>query len=212
MPRNSRSSPPLSPPRGRKKPQQDRSRALVDALLEATARVLQSHGVEGLTTNAIARVAGVSVGSVYQYFPDKQALVAALVERKAERDLAEIMAAVGGRPEGEPPRAALRRGLECLVALHHRDLDLMRALLLLVARVGQYDAVRAIANRGQEALRPLLAGSLPPERLDVASFLVFHAVEHWVHMAVLERPDLLKTPAFIDEIERLWASYLEAPA
>jgi AcrR family transcriptional regulator len=183
----------------------------VDALLEATARVLKSHGVEGLTTNEIARVAGVSVGSVYQYFPDKQALVAALVERKAERDLAEIMAAVGAR-SGDEPRAALRRGLECLVALHHRDLDLMRALLLLVARVGQYDAVRAIANRGQEALRLLLAGSVPPERLDIASFLLFHAVEHWVHMAVLERPDLLETPAFVDEIERLWARYLDAPA
>jgi AcrR family transcriptional regulator len=183
----------------------------VDALLEATARVLKSHGVEGLTTNEIARVAGVSVGSVYQYFPDKQALVAALVERKAERDLAEIMAAVGAR-SGDEPRAALRRGLECLVALHHRDLALRRALLLLVARVGQYDAVRAIANRGQEALRLLLAGSVPPERLDIASFLLFHAVEHWVHMAVLERPDLLETPAFVDEIERLWARYLDAPA
>ncbi|MFN7134796.1 MAG: TetR/AcrR family transcriptional regulator, partial [Myxococcales bacterium] len=65
-------------------PKQERSRALVDVLLEATARILQTDGAEKLSTNAIARVAGVSVGSLYQYFPDKEAVVAALIERKVE--------------------------------------------------------------------------------------------------------------------------------
>src|ERR1700704_3271428 len=65
----------------RKRPRQHRSKATVDAILEATARVLIKHGFDGLTTNAAAAAAGVSIGSLYQYFPNKEALVAALLEQ-----------------------------------------------------------------------------------------------------------------------------------
>lgn len=70
--------------RPRKRPQQARSRALVDALVEATERVLTRSGYEAATTQAIADVAGVSIGSLYQYFPNKEALVAAVVERRTD--------------------------------------------------------------------------------------------------------------------------------
>src|ERR1700733_5846515 len=65
----------------RKKPRQGRSQATVDAILVATARVLCATGYDRASTNRIALAAGVSVGSLYQYFPSKEALVAALVER-----------------------------------------------------------------------------------------------------------------------------------
>jgi len=76
------------------RPQQQRSKALVDTLLEATARILERSGLEETSTNEIARVAGVSVGSLYQYFPSKEALVAALIERKVEMDFRELGEAV----------------------------------------------------------------------------------------------------------------------
>ncbi|MEZ5999259.1 TetR/AcrR family transcriptional regulator [Hyphomonas sp.] len=66
-------------PRPRKSPVQARSAATVDAILEAAARILESEGFEGYTTNAIAKRAGVSIGSLYQYFPNKDAVTAALV-------------------------------------------------------------------------------------------------------------------------------------
>src|SRR6185437_12667327 len=65
----------------RKTASQKRSRATVDALVEATARVLIKEGYDRTSTNRIASVAGVSIGSLYQYFPSKEALVAAVIER-----------------------------------------------------------------------------------------------------------------------------------
>src|SRR5581483_874384 len=69
----------------RKKPKQERSQATVDAILVATARVLCETGYDRASTNRIALAAGVSVGSLYQYFPSKEALVAALVERHVDQ-------------------------------------------------------------------------------------------------------------------------------
>lgn len=65
----------------RKPPQQKRSRELVERLLDATAATIAERGLDNTTTNHIAEKAGVSIGSLYQYFPDKQALVEALLDR-----------------------------------------------------------------------------------------------------------------------------------
>src|SRR6202167_6846461 len=89
--------PPTSP---RKKPRQQRSQATVECILDATARVLCTTGYDRASTNRVAMAAGVSVGSLYQYFPSKEALVAALVDRHVEqmtslvtRKLAEVASA-----------------------------------------------------------------------------------------------------------------------
>ncbi|AUM11131.1 TetR/AcrR family transcriptional regulator [Ketobacter alkanivorans] len=69
----------------RKIPRQARSKASVDAIIQACRRILVKRGYEALTTNEIARVAGVSVGSLYEYFPGKEAVVAAMVRDMADR-------------------------------------------------------------------------------------------------------------------------------
>ena len=76
----------------RKRPRQARSKATVDTILEATARVLVKHGFDGLSTNAVAAGAGVSIGSLYQYFQNKEALVLALIERHMEEMNTAILA------------------------------------------------------------------------------------------------------------------------
>jgi AcrR family transcriptional regulator len=68
----------------RRQPKQLRSRQTVEVILQAVIRVLKREGVDAVTTNRIAEVAGVSIGSVYQYFPDKRAIYLALHERHAE--------------------------------------------------------------------------------------------------------------------------------
>ncbi|VWB39948.1 TetR family transcriptional regulator [Burkholderia lata] len=85
----SESSPriPLSP---RKAPRQRRSVATVDAIVEAAARILERDGFDGYTTNAVAALAGVSIGSLYQYFPNRDALTAALVERESAHLLDDV--------------------------------------------------------------------------------------------------------------------------
>lgn len=81
-------------PQPRRIPRQSRSRALVEAILEATARVLTERGYAGTNTNLVAERAGVSVGSVYQYFPNKDSLLTALHERHAQQMQAAMEAAL----------------------------------------------------------------------------------------------------------------------
>lgn len=77
----------------RKVPRQPRSQVTVDAIVEAAARILAAGPADGFTTNRVAEVAGVSIGSLYQYFPNKTALIAALLERE-HRALADAVEAL----------------------------------------------------------------------------------------------------------------------
>jgi AcrR family transcriptional regulator len=79
--------------RPRKAPKQARSHATVEAITEAAARILEQHGHEGFSTNAVAERAGVSIGSLYQYFPRKDALIGALIMRETARLIEEAEAA-----------------------------------------------------------------------------------------------------------------------
>jgi AcrR family transcriptional regulator len=80
-------------PRPRKQPKQARSLETVNVIVEAAARILEQHGREGFSTNAIAERAGVSIGSLYQYFPQKEALIGALIARETSRLIEEAEAA-----------------------------------------------------------------------------------------------------------------------
>jgi AcrR family transcriptional regulator len=80
--------------RPRKKPRQPRSAETVAWILEAAAQVLEAAGLDGFNTNAVARRAGVSIGSLYQYFPNKEALTIALIRRETERFQADAVQAI----------------------------------------------------------------------------------------------------------------------
>src|SRR6516165_7192502 len=73
----------------RKLASQERSRLTVEALIEATARILTKDGYDRASTNRIAEAAGVSIGSLYQYFPSKEALVAGVIDRHTQ-EVAEV--------------------------------------------------------------------------------------------------------------------------
>lgn len=117
---------PLEP---RRLPRQERARATVAAITEAAAQLLVERGYAKVSTNLIARQAGVSVGSLYQYFPNKESIYAAILDgHVAEmRTLGERALVVLADPALSFP-AALRRVLESLVDVHRRDDDLMRVL------------------------------------------------------------------------------------
>lgn len=101
---------PKAPPEARKAPQQARAIATCAAIVEASARILETDGPAGLTTNGIAERAGVSIGTLYQYYPDKQAIVVALIRRERAALLREI-----GCIQADDPQA-----LETLIALSIR--------------------------------------------------------------------------------------------
>ena len=98
----------------RKAPSQPRSAHTVEAILEGAAHILEQHGLDGYTTNAIAARAGVSIGSLYQYFPTKDAVTVALIERERTELVRDALQALAQADW----RAALRQLIE--VAVRHQ--------------------------------------------------------------------------------------------
>lgn len=139
---------PLTNPR--KEASQERSRATVNALIDATARILVKEGFDEASTNHIADVAGVSVGSLYQYFPGKEALVAAVIERHHR----EIMQTVEGELAdiaSQPLAQGVRKLIAVAVNAHRIDPKLHRVLAEQIPRVGKLEKVEAFDSRIQAA-------------------------------------------------------------
>lgn len=133
----------------RKQPQQPRAEITYQSLVEAAERVVDQGGVEALTTNRVAEVAGVSIGSLYQYFPNKQALLAALLDRYMN----EIGSAVGttiavyrDAPVGE----ILRAIADAVLAVYHRQRKIHRHLHDLGGAIG-------LGDRRKQQLSTVLA-------------------------------------------------------
>jgi AcrR family transcriptional regulator len=123
--------------RPRKTPQQSRAEDTVASIIEAAAQVLEADGFEGFNTNAVARRAGVSIGSLYQYFPGKEALTVALIHRETQRFHADASIALSKRSG----KAALEYLIGAAVRQQLQRPMLARLLDLEEARPGLRDAV-----------------------------------------------------------------------
>lgn len=124
-------------------PKQERSRETVEAILGATALVLEREGYDRATTRRISEVAGVSVGSLYQFFPNKESLVVALYERH----LGDLISAFGSRFEASarvPLPEAVRSLVGAALELHAVDPDLHRVLVEQIPRSGRPDPDEAL--------------------------------------------------------------------
>src|SRR5258708_5826245 len=107
-------------PNPRKKATQTRAHATVDAILRATAHILVRDGYDGASTNKIALKAGVSIGSLYQYFPGKEALVAALLDQHMEQ-MAGVIRVELPRLAALPLERAAEETVRLMVAAHSVD-------------------------------------------------------------------------------------------
>lgn len=178
------------PPRARttprKLPHQERSRATVDALLAAAARVLVKEGYDRASTNRIAETAGVSVGSLYQYFPSKEALVAALVERHFAAMFEPFVEALG-RLEGGRLDVVAPALIRTMVRAHAIEPRLHRALAEQVPRIGKLAHVQDLERQATALLLPQVERRkdelLPARRraLPLSVFVLVQAVEGVVH-------------------------------
>lgn len=202
---------PLTKPR--KDASQERSRATVDALVEATARILVREGFDKANTNRIAEVAGASVGSLYQYFRCKEALVAAVIERHQQ----EIMQVV----RGELAKAAMQpieQGVRTLIAIavkaHRIDPKLHRVLSEQIPRVGKLEKVETFSRENYALFRNYLESHRDEIRaadLDLAAFVCVTSIEALTHNAVLQHPRMISDEAMealVDDATRLVVRYL----
>jgi len=194
----------------RKRPRQDRSRATVDAILAATARVLVKRGFDGLTTNLVAEAAGVSIGSLYQYFPNKAALVGALIERHVE-NMTQLALAELTRVAQLPMPEAIRSVIEVMIRAHAVSPELHRVLTEQVPRVGRMAKLREIEAITHRMVAGLLASrkaELAIEDPDMAAFVLVSAIEAITHRAALFAPELLRDPRLVDETCAMVRRYL----
>ncbi|HKX39885.1 MAG TPA: TetR/AcrR family transcriptional regulator [Burkholderiaceae bacterium] len=196
----------------RKAPRQARSQATVDAILDATARILVERGHAATNTNLVAERAGVSVGSLYQYFPNKLALITALHARHA-REMTIALEREFKPRAGENLHAALSRVIEAVMHAHQVDADLHRALEQ-CEDLGLVDDAHDEAHaKMQKVVCELLTAhraEITAANLDLAAFAMLHAVHALVHATMRERPAGVSVKGATREIVRLTYAYLTA--
>jgi AcrR family transcriptional regulator len=199
--------------RPRKRPVQARSRRTVDAVLKAAAQVFTRRGYAGATTNHIAERAGVSVGSLYEYFPSKDALLVALMEEhlgEGESVLQKVAAEVVARGVRDLAEV-VRHVARAMVELHARDRELHRILFEeapLSRRIRQM--LLEIETRATARVADLLAShpdvAVPDPGL--AAAVVVHTVEALTHRLVLHGGREVEVDAYVEEIVQLIVRYL----
>jgi AcrR family transcriptional regulator len=201
-------------PEPRKRPVQTRSQQTVEVILEATARVLAERGYAGTNTNLVAARAGVSVGSIYQYFPNKDALVTALHERHAAQRRAMIEDVLGSaHPRGLGGH--IEAIVHALLAAHRLEPALHKVLEqelpFFDAPKDQSPADKVIFGR----IRTLLETHRTRIRqndLELATWTVLQIMEAMVHAAVIDPPARFATGDIERSIVDAIMGYLLAPS
>jgi AcrR family transcriptional regulator len=199
----------------RKTPSQTRAMRTVDTLFEAATRILQADGEAGFTTNRIAERAGLSIGTLYQYFPSKEAIIVALVRRQRERVMRELDAMLDRAVARElDAQEALRLYLRMVIDAFGRGQKAQR----LLARLGwQLDApaliVAAMDERGQRIRDALVRLGNPelPVPDEATLFLLTRAVLGAVRSATVEEHAMLDDPRFEEALFRMAWGLLYRP-
>jgi AcrR family transcriptional regulator len=194
----------------RRLPTQRRSRQTVEAILDAVVRILKREGIEGVTTNHIAEVAGVSIGSVYQYFPDKRAIFGALHDRHADEigRLVEVTLVAHAASSFEDLVRAL---VEALVEAHASDPELHELLTTEVPHRGGARAFEArLRNAFRLAIEARAKTKRPARDHERVLFVLPAMVEALAHGAAVRRPPGLTREAATREAVRAVLAYLRA--
>jgi AcrR family transcriptional regulator len=192
----------------RKTPRQGRSIAMVEVILQAATRVLRRESLAGFNTNRVAAVAGISVGSLYQYFPNKAALMAALIERDHARLIAaveQVLAETEGRPLGEVLRALAKLAVAqqyadplLAAALDHEERRLPLAAAQARTDRALHDAIEQLFSRHRREL----ARDLPPSAASDCLHIAKALVESEIGRSPAPSPDLE------DRVVRALSGYL----
>lgn len=189
----------------RKAPRQARAHRTVGFILDAAAYILAEHGLAGFTTNRIAERAGVNIASLYQYFPNKAAILEALQARHAARPDQPDAAAGRERLAGLPLEEMLRALVVGALAEHAENPAMHRTLLTTLPRTAR-DAMSS--DRPAQLAALLGWKARPAAEPDMSLFIARHALLGVIDEAVCTRPEWLANPAFADELTRLLTDYL----
>jgi AcrR family transcriptional regulator len=211
----------------RREPTQERALRTIDTIFVATAQIVEEEGASALNTNKIAARAGFSVGTLYQYFPSKEAILLAMIERQRGRVLERLSVALSNAEHSaQDPRRLMAEIIHILVQTFGSGrksesaspAQSMRGEMIRLA--WQMDHHDRITHAMREAVDRIalylsrLGAQHPQVRLrssPAAMFVVVRAVMGTIRSASLERSALLGTPEFEGELVRLaWGLLVEA--
>jgi AcrR family transcriptional regulator len=196
----------------RNQPRQSRSRVTVSVILDATVRIFEQEGPNAATTSRIAEVAGVSVGTLYQYFGNRDAILVALQDREFERASA-MLERVFVSSNGASGREVARAVIEELLKLYRAAPALHRVLAVEGLRVTPTERVLAFDQRAVGAIKAFLAfAGVRRENVDAAAFVVYQSVRAVMLAYFLERPSGIDDRALTEELADLVERYLVGPA
>jgi AcrR family transcriptional regulator len=196
----------------RRKPRQARAIDTVETIFEAAARILQSEGRAGFNTNRVAEVAGISIGTLYSYFPDKDAILLAMARRENQAVGDAVAKALTDELETSdelPVRLAVRALIKGYGRRNKARRILMEALIASGGSDEIAEPVRAIAAliaARQTSLLPANARALSP----IALFVLTRAVDSVVRAATYEDAKFIGSREFEDELTRMVMAYLTA--
>ena len=190
----------------RKRPNQSRSRALVDAVAQACLRILDEEGDEALTVARIAEVSGAAVGSIYQYFPNKDAIVAMLYERVLDQESEQLLL-MREKLVGVPLASALREILANIIRVELRLFKLNQAFHLryhTALHLGMWRGPYRTASEFIEAtwlpLLQIYAHEINTPHPALAAYLLGQGLRSMIRSVLEDIPEQLESPALLDSL------------
>lgn len=190
----------------RKRPTQSRSRALVEAVEQTCLRILDEAGEAGLTVARIAEISGVAVGSIYQYFPNKDAIVALLYERVLDEESEEVLR-MRERLVGVPLKSALREILANIIRVEMRLFKLNKAFHLryhAALHLGMWRGPYRTAGEFIEAtwlpLLRLYEHEIAVDHPGLAAYLLGQGLRSVIRSVLEDMPSQLESPALLDSL------------
>ena len=190
---------------------------MVDLILDTTAKILLSEGYEQVSTNRIATVAGISIGSLYQYFPNKGEILRALALRHS-RKMEAVLRARFAQLGNAPPAEAARDIILAEFSAHAVEANLHRALLQQVPKPERVTPDCDVHQCALTLVRSYLTQRYPAhsdKQLELSAFILVHTISALCEAALRRRPGLLSDKSLLTESVALVAAYLErlgAPA
>ncbi len=199
---------------GSKKPKQPRSRTTVDAIIQSVGLIMDAEGPLGLTTNKIAEKAGVSVGSLYQYFKNKESIFETILLRMTEENLKSLEATLATMPS-EPGMRTIRTTVELVVRGHYANVKRLGKLSSVLFELApQILSVNHFKKADEKIIRFLLNRldedqiRIRPKHREAAFFICSQTVRGVLFMAFLQKEES-ERDLIIEELIDLLVRYLE---
>ena len=193
-------------PQPRKLPVQARSKALVDAIAEACLRILEKEGEDALTVNRIAEVSGAAAGSIYQYCPNKESMIAAVYERLLDQE-SEQLFQMREQLQGLTLKAILRQVFANMIRVEQRLHQLshdFHARYRSALHLGLWHAPQAsrqeFINTTWLPLLQMHADEVQTEHPQLAAYLLGQGLREIIHSAVHDVPEQAQSPQFLDAL------------